>query len=629
MRLLPIVVVLLLSGCSLFGADDGPDAAATHLAEALSDQTLDGVALVDPSVSESLTAQLGPLSAYTAEVTVGDISRDGDSATAHLQWTWAIDDRRWAYDTTVGLVRTNDEWRVDWRSEALAPGLTDRERIAVTRRPQERGEILGADGRAIVTARPVLRYGLDKSAIDPGEVGERAAEVAAAVDVDVDSFQDRAAAAGERAFVEAIVLRTEEARTRVDAAFSTIPGGLIVEDTMPLAPTRDFAAAVLGRVGPATAEVVEESDGRIQAGDDAGLSGLQARYDELLGGTPATEISAVTVADCPEWPDCPADGESRSLATLEGEAGRPLTLTLDIDLQMRAEQILAEAGGDESPASAIVAMRPSTGDILVAANGPGNEGLNVATAGTYAPGSTFKVVTSLALLRAGLSPEDVLACPPTIDVDGRTFTNYSDYPTSGIGDVSFRTAIAHSCNTALIGARDLLDESDLTDAAAALGLGVDHDLGFPAYFGQVPPPSGETEKAADLIGQGKVLASPLAMATVAASIQAGHAVVPRLLADDPPAAEPEHPLTDTEADQLRDLMRAVVTEGSGRFLSDVPGEVGAKTGTAEYGEPGSDGSLPTHAWMIATQGDLAVAVFVETGESGSQTAGPILDAFLR
>jgi cell division protein FtsI/penicillin-binding protein 2 len=75
-------------------------------------------------------------------------------------------------------------------------------------------------------------------------------------------------------------------------------------------------------------------------------------------------------------------------------------------------------------------------------------------------------------------------------------------------------------------------------------------------------------------------------------------------------------------------MRAVVLEGSGSFLAGLPGEIGAKTGTAEYGEPGPGGALPTHAWMIATRGDLAVAVFVETGESGSRTAGPLLQGFL-
>jgi cell division protein FtsI/penicillin-binding protein 2 len=73
-------------------------------------------------------------------------------------------------------------------------------------------------------------------------------------------------------------------------------------------------------------------------------------------------------------------------------------------------------------------------------------------------------------------------------------------------------------------------------------------------------------------------------------------------------------------------MRAVVVEGSGRVLGDLAGPaVLAKTGTAEYGtsEP-----LKTHAWMIAAQGDLAVAVFVNNGKSGSATAGPLLRAFL-
>ena len=74
-------------------------------------------------------------------------------------------------------------------------------------------------------------------------------------------------------------------------------------------------------------------------------------------------------------------------------------------------------------------------------------------------------------------------------------------------------------------------------------------------------------------------------------------------------------------------MRGVVESGSAAFLADVPGApVLAKTGTAEFG---TEPPLPTHAWMIGVQGDLAVAVFVEVGESGSRTAGPILEAFLR
>jgi cell division protein FtsI/penicillin-binding protein 2 len=120
----------------------------------------------------------------------------------------------------------------------------------------------------------------------------------------------------------------------------------------------------------------------------------------------------------------------------------------------------------------------------------------------------------------------------------------------------------------------------------------------------------------------------MAMAAVAASVAKGSVVVPRLLPDQPADdTAPAKPLTATEAGQLRELMRGVVTRGSGRFLADLPGApVLAKTGTAEFG---SKEPLQTHAWMIGIQGDLAVAVFVDVGDSGSGTAGPLLERFLR
>src|SRR5690606_22781434 len=117
-------------------------------------------------------------------------------------------------------------------------------------------------------------------------------------------------------------------------------------------------------------------------------------------------------------------------------------------------------------------------------------------------------------------------------------------------------------------------KGQLAEAAESLGLGVDHDLGFPAYFGQVPEPEGETERAASMIGQGRVLASPMAMAAVAASVAAGRTVLPVLLPGQPSAGPTGDPLTRAESGQLRELMRAVVGEGSGRMLADLPGDVG-------------------------------------------------------
>ncbi len=368
-------------------------------------------------------------------------------------------------------------------------------------------------------------------------------------------------------------------------------------------------------VGPATAEIIEESDGAVAAGDLAGLSGLVRQYDARLRGTPGLVVVA-TAADT---------DARRELFSTAPVAGEPLHTTLDVGLQTEADALLA----DVRPASAIVALRPSTGDVLAVASGPGGGGLSTATLGQYAPGSTFKVVSSLALLRAGLTADTDVPCTPTITVDGREFSNFPGYPAGALGTVPLRTAFANSCNTAFISQRDAAAAQALVDAAGSLGWDAG-DLGLPAFLGSVPSDSAGTDHAASMIGQGRVLASPLGMATVAASVAAGRTVVPRIVTDDDlstPSSSGATPLTGAEAATLHELMRGVVTDGGARFLLDVPGApVAAKTGTAEFEV---DGEVRNHAWMIAIQGDLAVAVFVEEGDYGSTTAGPLVEAFLR
>ena len=629
MRSLRLGVAALLVGvssaCSVLGGDDAapPSGVADDLAAALSAHSLGDVPLTDEADRAAFTELVSPLEEVPVAVEVASVEEvegTGDepgSATAALAWRWDLTDAApWEYDTTVALVSTGTGWRVDWAPDALVPDLAEGDSLGLRTLPPTRGDITGAGGAVLVTERPVLRYGLDKTKVDGPQVARSARRIARVLDVDAASYVERAEAMGPEAFVEALVLREDDALD-VLPGFARIRGALAVRDTLPLAPTRDFASALLGRVGPATAEVVEASEGRIVAGDEVGLSGLQERYDEQLRGVPGTSVVARD-----------AVGELRTLTEVPATDGADLATTLDPALQQKAEDVLAGLG-EGAPPAALVAIRPSDGAVLASANGAGAAGADLAMTGQYAPGSTFKVVTSLALLRSGMGVDDVVSCPATTVVDGRSFKNYDDYPGSSLGDVTLTQAIAQSCNTALIGNADRLAEGDLTAAAQALGLGTDHDLGFPVYFGQVPPPETETGAAADMIGQGTVLASPFAMATVAASVRAGRAVLPVLLPDHQvEQVPPQAPLTGPESGTLRGLMRAVVTTGSGRFLQDVPGEVGAKTGTAEHGQPDASGSLPTHAWMIATRGDLAVAVFVETGISGSQTAGPVLEAFL-
>ena len=616
-----VLVVALVTGTTACDPADtvtGPDPqdTADALAAALASGDFSDLAFTE-GTPDDVAADYGSVVEGMGEiepvVSAGDVDEGDGTATVPLSWTWPVAGDEWTYTTEATLTEAGDEWQVGWSHQVVESSLGDKAVLDVTPIAAARGPVVGAHGFRIVTDRPVLRFGIDKTLVPKERAGDSARRLAQLVDIDPAAYVKEVEAAGDQAFVEAIVFRTEDVPLRAARDYSSIKGARAIPEDIPLAPTRDFAAPILGSVGEVTAEMVKKEPERYQVGDVAGLSGLQARYDDQLQGTDGAVVNAEGAA-----------GGERQLFRVRARRGAPLRITLDERLQTIAEDQLAGIG----PGSALVAIRPSTGDILAAANGPGNDGYNLATYGQLAPGSTFKSVSSLALLRSGLTPSSVVPCTSSIVVDGKRFENYDDYPSGALGRVPLRTAIANSCNTAVISQAGRLDDGDLAAAAASLGLGIDHDLGFPAYFGSVEPPASETEAAADMIGQGTVLASPMAMATVIASVQAGHTVVPRLI-DSVDVSVPEEadPLTKQEAGQLRDLLRAVVTSGSGTGLLDVPGPpVIAKTGTAEFEK---DGKVLTHAWMIAAQGDLAVAVFVDVGSSGSGTAGPVLEAFLR
>ena len=609
----------LLAACSSGGPD--PRDAAEALAKGLSTQDVSKI----PTVTGGRVPQadleriVKGMDGLKPTVSVDDVTVSDDddaSATATLSTSWAFKGSTWDYTTPATLSLVDDEWQVVWSAAIVAPDLGADERMRQRTTASDRGDIVGARDEPIVTERDVERVGIDKTKVDAAQADASARALAQLIDIDADTYAQRVGAAGAQAFVVGLVVRADASDAPTDDQLAPIPGAVALGTTLPLAPTRTFGQPLLGVVGEATAEIVEKSKGEIKAGDMVGLSGLALRYDDQLRGAPGVVVEAVS---------SDAAVEPRELFTGEGRPGKALRTTIDVGLQGAADEILAGV----EPASAIVAIRPSTGAIVTLASGAGGGGADTAASGRFPPGSTFKLVTALTFLRSGLTPSTKVPCTESITVDGRRFTNYSDYPASAVGDVPLRTAIANSCNTAMIATRAKAPQAELSGAAAALGLGPDLDLGYPAFLGSVPDQADGTAAAASMIGQGQIEASPLAMAVVAASIAKGERVTPTLLEDSPtkPAAAAAKPLTADEAGQLQDLFRGVVTDGSGAFLSDVPGgPVSAKTGTAEYG---ADTPPRTHAWMIATQGDLAVAVFVADGVSGSQTAGPLLEQFLR
>lgn len=612
------VLMVLASGCSAIGMGESPKGVLDDFTKAVGKGKLAENLFVEPSVTsyDKVVAGMGS----DPVVSWSGIKTNGDQATATLTWHWTMPGSTWVYRSKAQLAKVSQgdqdaAWRIQYRPDLVEPSLGAGEILIEQSIQPPRAEILGASGAAIVAERPVARVGLDKTKLTDGDDAaliRTARELATVVDINVADFVALAKKMGPSAFVPAIVYREEDLPPAVSALADQSPAVLILSDRLALAPTKEFAAPLLGSVGLATAELIQKSAGRITPGDLTGTSGLQLRYDEQLAGKDGTKVQAVE------------GHEKRTLFEADPQPGQPLQTTLEPRLQEEAEALLARVG----PPSALVAIRPSTGDIVTIANGPGTKGQNIATYGRYAPGSTFKMTTSLALLRNGLTPQSRVDCPESTTVDGKKFTNYPDYPRSALGDISLTDAIASSCNTAMITAGTSSKKTDLEGASASLGFGVDHDLGFPAYFGEVPEPASDTEAAADLIGQGRVTASPMAIAIVMASILKKETVIPQLLPEHEPTDESNQtqPLQSAEASELHQMLGAVVARGSGAVLRGVPGAaVIAKTGTAQYGEKEP---YPTHAWMVAGQGDLAVAVFVGTGTSGSRTAGPILKDFL-
>jgi len=371
-----------------------------------------------------------------------------------------------------------------------------------------------------------------------------------------------------------------------------------------LAPSRAFARALLGTVAPATKEQLEKLGGRVGPGASVGQWGLEARFEPRLAPVPERRV-VIRAGAVPV----------ETLAKRGGRPGRALTTTLDRRVQAAAEEALA----GRSDEAALVAVQPSTGDILAVANRPVESSYDRALEGTYAPGSTFKVISTAALLRDGLDVDDTVACPTTIEAGGRRFKNFEG---GAAGAVPFSRDFAVSCNTAFVSLAPRLTPDALQRTARDYGLGRKLELAVPAAGGRVPPGEDAVERAAAMIGQHEILASPLGMALVAATVADGRWRAPRLVASDPRDAGPALP--GAERDTLRSLMRLVVTQGSGTALAGIAGAVRGKSGTAEFG--GGD-PPPTHAWFIAFRGDLAIAVLVERGRSGGSVAAPLAARF--
>ncbi|WP_330349354.1 penicillin-binding transpeptidase domain-containing protein [Streptomyces sp. NBC_00582] len=370
--------------------------------------------------------------------------------------------------------------------------------------------------------------------------------------------------------------------------------------------------------GDASAPPIEavDRDGKVltkQAYPSLGpiLDELRAKYGDKAGGTPGVELAIHHAA--PDTADTPL------LTLSEGKAGK-LPTTLSARVQAAAEKAVTQYRE-----SSVVAVKPSTGEVLAVANNR-TDGWNAAFLGEVAPGSTWKIVSAATLIDNGITSANGPApCPAEAVWQSQTFHNIKNMPADENATLS--ESFARSCNTAFVKFADEVKVDSLTDEARdRFGIGLDWKTGIPSFDGSVPA-SGGPDTAANLIGQGQVQVNPLNLASVTATAMTGTfrqpVIVPQSL-DDRELARARG-LSASTVQQLRAMMNRTATSGTAaEVMSGLGVRIGAKTGSAEV-----DGQTKSNSWFTGYRDDVAAAAMVQDGGHGVDASGPLVAQVLR
>lgn len=329
--------------------------------------------------------------------------------------------------------------------------------------------------------------------------------------------------------------------------------------------------------------------------------------------------------------------------------GDTVVTTLNPTLQQTAYYALGSYRG------AVVVMEPDSGKILAMVSKPDFDPntlsdqwtnlvadessgvlLNRATQGLYPPGSTFKMLTTLAYLKD--HPADYgqysWTCTGSLTQSDVTITCYQG---EVHGQEDLKTAFAHSCNTAYADIGLKLKPDSLKKMAEDFGFNRSLPIKLPSSESvfRLNAKSSDGERMTTAIGQGQTLVTPLHMAMVTSTIANGGIMMRPYLVDRVESAEGEvvsknRPaiykklITADQAAVLSDFMQATVSMGTGQALSGSSYTVAGKTGSAEHEV---DGAVGTHSWFCGFSNvedpDLVVTVIAEDAGTGSAVAVPI------
>jgi peptidoglycan glycosyltransferase len=382
-------------------------------------------------------------------------------------------------------------------------------------------------------------------------------------------------------------------------------------------PIGSEAIDVTGEVG-----VAEEGESEAPARQGfppdtpVGITGLEQAFNARLAGKPGGSLLAAG----------DADGATRTLAEAEPKPGAPVKTTIDVDLQQTAVAALAGRVGG------IAVLDSRNGDVRALAG--------QAFSAPQPPGSTFKMITTVAALQKGIvSLDDEFEITDGANVGGRFIENANGEYCGG----TFREAFAESCNADFAPLGPEIGNDELVGTAERFGFNAPPALYAPKIVAQVEPAEStipqdigeDVDLGVSAIGQGEVLATPLEMASVAQTIANGGVREPTSIVANKklrPEAEPVKVMSKKIADELTELMIGVVTGGTGTAGAIPEAQVAGKTGTAELGpKPGEEEAEHPEqrkdAWFAAfapaDKPKLAIGVLlVEAEAAGGEVAAP-------
>jgi peptidoglycan glycosyltransferase len=358
-----------------------------------------------------------------------------------------------------------------------------------------------------------------------------------------------------------------------------------------------------------------------------GISGLERAFNRRLAGKPGGKLLAAP--------------EGRVLAEGKPVAGAPVKTTIDPYLQETAVAALAGRSGG------VAVLDAKTGDVRALAG--------QAFSAPQPPGSTFKIITTVAALEKKLvALDDEFEITDGINVGGRFIENANGEYCGG----TFRQAFAESCNADFLPLGPQIGNTAMVETAEKFGFNAPPTLYSAAIAKEVEPEEStiptdigeEVDLAVSAIGQGEVLATPLEMASVAQTIANDGVRMPTSVVQTKklrPQMKPVRVMTKKTADKLTELMTGVVNEGTGYAGAISAGQVAGKTGTAELGqvvesEEGEEEvvegeeATPQHrkdAWFSAfatvEKPKLAIGVLlIEAEAAGGEVAAPVASQVL-